>query len=358
MALIASDTALLLRCNGADNSTVFTDNSPKPKTVTRYGGAKISTAQSKFDGSSVYFDGAGSCLLATSADFAFGAGAFTMATHLFLADSTRNGGFGTLAQSTDGPLSGVSVMVYGGAPRVRVGRSASGAFDDIMGVGTLEAGQWYHMEASRDAVGTVVLRINGVLNAQGVSTRSLSMTTFVAGRTHATYDGEYTCGYMGDIHVVYGRALHSSDFTPPTAPATPLTVYAAIQAQGTGLAKLAKYDPSQTRPAARLVTDDLQDRWPYGPWKTPAVQWEFKGRGVVSGTVKTIGTPNNTPVARLVRLHREPDGMFVKAVWSDPATGAYSFVGVRPDCKYFVTSFDHQHTYRAVVADNLIVTAL
>lgn len=99
--------------------------------------------------------------------------------------------------------------------------------------------------------------------------------------------------------------------------------------------------------------DDLQDRIPYGLWKTPAVQFEFKGRGVITGTVKEKSMPTNVPLRRLVRLHREPDGLFIRATWSDPVTGAYSFVGVRPDHKYFVTSFDYSGTYRAVIADNL-----
>ena len=124
----------------------------------------------------------------------------------------------------------------------------------------------------------------------------------------------------------------------------------AIQAHDPGITKLAKYDPSQIKPVISEVKDDLQDRMPYGLWKTPAVVHEFKGRGRITGTVKN--TPG-TPVFRQVRLHREPDGMFVKAVWSDPVTGAYEFNGIRPDCKYTVTSYDHTQAYRAVIADRV-----
>lgn len=126
-----------------------------------------------------------------------------------------------------------------------------------------------------------------------------------------------------------------------------------ISAIDTGLTKLAKYDPSQIKPVISEVKDDLQDRMPYGPWKTPAVQFEFKGRGVIAGTVFEKALPANTPLRRLVRLHREPDGAFVRATWSDAVTGNYTFNGVRADHKYFVTSFDYAGTYRAVIADNL-----
>jgi len=55
-------TTLLVPFNGANNSTVFTDYSFNPKTLTAVGNAKIVTAQSKFGGSSGYFDGGGDYL--------------------------------------------------------------------------------------------------------------------------------------------------------------------------------------------------------------------------------------------------------------------------------------------------------
>lgn len=125
-----------------------------------------------------------------------------------------------------------------------------------------------------------------------------------------------------------------------------------------GITKLAKFDPSQIKPVISEVKDDLQDRIPYGQWKTPAVVFEFKGRGRVTGTIAEKALPANTPLRRLVRLNREPDGLFVQATWSDAATGAYVFNGVRPDHKFFVTSFDYSGTYRAVIADNITPTPL
>jgi hypothetical protein len=56
--------------NGANNSTVFYDDSPNHRTVTPSGGALISTTQSKFGGSSGYFDGSNDYLSANNADFA------------------------------------------------------------------------------------------------------------------------------------------------------------------------------------------------------------------------------------------------------------------------------------------------
>ena len=69
--------ALLIHGNGTNGSTVITDQ--KGKTVTANGNAQISTAQSKFGGASAYFDGTGDYLsVASSADFGFGTGDFTI----------------------------------------------------------------------------------------------------------------------------------------------------------------------------------------------------------------------------------------------------------------------------------------
>lgn len=80
--------------------------------------------------------------------------------------------------------------------------------------------------------------------------------------------------------------------------------------------------------------------------------FEFGGFGRIAGTVKEDGTPD-VPVKRRVRLHREQDGLLVREVWSDPATGAYSFDHIDATKKYTVITYDYEHDYRAVIADNI-----
>lgn len=53
----ADVVSLYLKGDGANGSTIFTDSSPFNRTVTRSGNTVISTAQSKYGGSSIYFDG-------------------------------------------------------------------------------------------------------------------------------------------------------------------------------------------------------------------------------------------------------------------------------------------------------------
>ena len=71
----------------------------------------------------------------------------------------------------------------------------------------------------------------------------------------------------------------------------------------------------------------------------------------ITGTTKNTGTPP-VPVGRLVRLHDQKTGEIVLQVWSDTATGAYSFTGLRRTL-YYVTAFDHTGTYGGVIRTNV-----
>jgi hypothetical protein len=66
--------------NGVNGSTTFTDSSSNSLTLSRFGDAAISTAQSRFGGASGAFDGIGDYLTvpASSSGFDFGAGDFTI----------------------------------------------------------------------------------------------------------------------------------------------------------------------------------------------------------------------------------------------------------------------------------------
>lgn len=55
--------SLLLKFDGVNNSTTFTDSSKYNHTVTAYGNTCLKTAQSKSGGSSASFDGTGDYLI-------------------------------------------------------------------------------------------------------------------------------------------------------------------------------------------------------------------------------------------------------------------------------------------------------
>jgi len=114
-------------------------------------------------------------------------------------------------------------------------------------------------------------------------------------------------------------------------------------------------------PVIQSKTVDLRDRAPFGMPMVASemtgnsiyLPWQFKGRGRIAGTVKEKASPTDKPVARRVRLYREPDGLLIRTIWSHPVTGAYEFYGIPMDTKYTVVSHDYAGLYRAVLADNL-----
>jgi len=74
--IYGDNVGLLLHFTGADNSTSITDSSKTPKSVAVVGGAKISTARSKWGGSSLLVDGNGDA--ASVSGLVIGSGDFTI----------------------------------------------------------------------------------------------------------------------------------------------------------------------------------------------------------------------------------------------------------------------------------------
>lgn len=82
-----------------------------------------------------------------------------------------------------------------------------------------------------------------------------------------------------------------------------------------------------------------------------------KGMGRVRGTVADEGKPNDSPVSELVRLHRRADGLVVREMWSDRATGEFLFDYIDELQSYYVLSFDHDGNFLAVIADSLTLAS-
>jgi hypothetical protein len=82
----ADKVVLFLKGDGVNNSTDIIDSSPNPKTITRFGDAKISTEQSKYGGSSIIFPVSNPrsyLVVSDSSDFIFGTDDFTVEMYLY-----------------------------------------------------------------------------------------------------------------------------------------------------------------------------------------------------------------------------------------------------------------------------------
>ncbi len=219
--LTVNDTTnvLLLHGDGSNASTTITDSSLTQKTVTVAGNAQISTSQSKFGGSSMYFDGNGDNLsIAASADLSPGTQSFTYEfwyrTPSF-ADGTQQ-----------------ALMSYGTDQTFFVfARNGAGSFYDIhTRINTVEYDSsalswaidtWYHIAMTYDADTDKYIIFRDGINVTpgGYHTiTNLNLNTsalpFNIGNAASTV---YVNGYLDELRIIKGSALYTANFTPSTS---------------------------------------------------------------------------------------------------------------------------------------------
>jgi hypothetical protein len=166
-----SNVSLLLHMDGANGSTIFTDNSANALAVTPVGNAQISTTQSQFGGASAYFDGTGDYLtVASHASIAFGLGDFTIECWVnFSALPTTNTIMGIANTMTSTTSAGFTHWWFGledsaGTKRLRLGRHGNASVFAYTNW-TPSLNTWYFLQATRSSGSTIKLGVNGVLQA-------------------------------------------------------------------------------------------------------------------------------------------------------------------------------------------------
>lgn len=197
-----SSVSLLLHMDG--NGSTFVDSSPAPKTITAFGNATQSTAQSRFGGKSAAFDGSGDYLTATS--IAFGVGDFAVECWLYL--NSINGQFTGIYDARPG--------VNGPQPTLLLNGSSIAWFTNagfqITG-STLSTGQWHYVAVAR-ASGSTRMYVNGVQvgSTYSDSTNYGSSSNPLVG---ALFDGFGMNGYIDEFRITVGTARGYTGATIP-----------------------------------------------------------------------------------------------------------------------------------------------
>lgn len=203
-----SDVELLLHFDGANNSTTFTDSSSNAFTITPSGDAVISNAQSRFGGTSGYFDGTeDSCLSSPSSSaFAFD-GAFTVEAWLYaiswpsycwLCDFRNDSGAYTF-----GFGSGQFYPYLGG--------------NDWQSAGSvLPTGEWVHVAFVYDGT-DIRMYANGSLYRTETESGMTQGNCPIAIASRFTQDQEFFNGYIDELRITKAARYTGSSFTPPAA---------------------------------------------------------------------------------------------------------------------------------------------
>lgn len=212
-----SDVSLLLHMDGENGSTAFPDSSSRPKTMTAFGNAQITTTAPKFGTGSGLFDGAGDYLSTpVSADFQFGSGDFTIE------------GFVNPATVSSGPY---AIFYYGNGSNTDDATFVwiqSGAIGGFIQQGSTNKGVTQAISASVWSHFAFVRKGNLIrMYVEGVSTSSTDVTGTTIGlpssspvvNIGAIYASRifFFNGKLDELRIVKGFGLYESDFTPPPA---------------------------------------------------------------------------------------------------------------------------------------------
>jgi hypothetical protein len=182
------------------------------------GNAQISTTQSKFGGSSMYFDGTSDALyIPANPDFAFGTGDFTVECWIYTSETTADT-FYRRIYMTDGPTGNASGnFQIALVPTTGYVNLWDGTLD-LIGTSNVCNGAWHHIAATRFN-STLRLFVDGI--QQGSTTYSVSVSPN-SGKPRpyvGTYNGtsgDFN-GYIQDLRITKGIARYTSNFSVPTA---------------------------------------------------------------------------------------------------------------------------------------------
>lgn len=202
-------------------SYAFTDL--KDHTVTPYGGAVISTAQSKFGGASAYFDGTGDYLqIPDSEDFNYGSGDWTV--EFFCKRNAINTAHSFIGQNAaDTNPASRQCWIYTQADNiigVDLYDTANTQYQILSNIPFSDTLSFHHIAIIRN--GTTVRLFYDGTQVGSVNVGSVTLKNSVepirvgaAGTTSFQY---YLNGYIDDLRITKGIARYTSDFTSDFTP--------------------------------------------------------------------------------------------------------------------------------------------
>ena len=200
-----SGTSLLLNFTNAgiiDNTMI--------NNLQTVGDAKISTTQSKFGGSSLYFDGTGDRLNAISSpNFGYGTGDFTIE---FWAYPTSASGVQVFIDQRNGTVTSAVPTVYTSSGTIYYFVSGSNRITGSL----LSLNQWSHVAICRSGTSTKLF-INGTQSGSTFtdSTNYLNAPVRIGDGNDGAGPYPYS-GYIDDLRITKGYARYTSNFTAPT----------------------------------------------------------------------------------------------------------------------------------------------
>jgi hypothetical protein len=219
--------AALLHFDGTNGSTTITDNSKNNYSFTATNGAAISTAQSKFGGTSVFLDGTNDYIINNNANstwtFLHNNTTFTLELWFYTSVTTAQTLISTDAASANIgftlELSGINSRDIG----FYTYRGVGGSILSATSVGSVwSTNTWNHLAV---VLNTSTQTVKIYLNGTEVATTSTSGFSFSSsdpsyalaiGRYQVSSPAGYYSGYIDELRITNGYARYTGNFTPST----------------------------------------------------------------------------------------------------------------------------------------------
>lgn len=220
---------LLVRGDGADGSTSITDSSTYAWAITRNNGPVISTLQFptgatssiRFRGTTAGSSNARDSLTFTpDATWAVGTSPFTLEAWVYPVSGVTSGEKAIFRFGAAFPPANTFMTLAFDAGRLFLYDTQAGVI--CRAINAIANGQWYHVAAVREGIGSnqTKIYVNGAQVAQGTQATNLSLMSdsrriFEINSTADVYAFD---AYFSNCRVVWGTALYTRNFVPPVAP--------------------------------------------------------------------------------------------------------------------------------------------
>ena len=208
-----ADVGLLLHMDGSNGSTTFTDSSSNNVVVTANGDAQISTAQSKFGGSSGYFDGSDHLSINGTTYPIDLSGDFTIE---FFVRHTNASGNQKYIDTRSASVVIADALLIDLSTNFRLFIDGS---DRLLGnAGAPSVNTWYHIAIVRSGT-SIKYFLGGTEELDYTQSTPKDYTldyAWVIAVNGTTLNQQYLSGYLDELRIT-STARYTSNFTPPTA---------------------------------------------------------------------------------------------------------------------------------------------
>ena len=230
MSLLASiprtyPASLLLNFDGANNSTTFTDSSSYNHTGTAYGNAKISITQSKFGGSSGYFDGTGDYVqFPYNSIFDLSSGDWTLEAWFYpiaLAADMKIASNAIISKDTNGANFNWNINVAQNGIVFVTNNVGNIATDVLYAYTTISTNTWHHVAIVKNGSYVKIYLNSELVDSKSMTVNNTVTNAITIGCSSHNSPNSFFNGYIDSLRVTKGVSLYTgSAYVLPNVPSS------------------------------------------------------------------------------------------------------------------------------------------